>query len=124
MQTAVPPHAKHSSTAPPSVQNAGHHQPFSPTTQRFHLLRHHPSLALHLSVLPISHPQFFSPTTLSTLGFLPPELPRLLLLPLDWISGSGRILWMNQPREHTSSTLMADGDSPQQKVTQNGYKLL
>ncbi|XP_050273868.1 uncharacterized protein LOC126716873 isoform X4 [Quercus robur] len=110
MQTAVPPHAKHSSTAPPSVQNAGHHQPFSPTTQRFHLLRHHPSLALHLSVLPISHPQFFSPTTLSTLGFLPP--------------GSGRILWMNQPREHTSSTLMADGDSPQQKVTQNGYKLL
>ena len=46
-------------------------------------LRHHPSPALHLSALPISHsqqflplshPQFFSPTTLSTLGFLPPGL--------------------------------------------------
>ena len=33
----VPPHAKHSSTAPPSVQNASHHQSFSPTTQRLHL---------------------------------------------------------------------------------------
>ncbi|XP_050278398.1 probable mediator of RNA polymerase II transcription subunit 26c [Quercus robur] len=28
---------------------------------------------------------------------------------------------LNQPGEHTSSALMADGDSPQQKVTQNGY---
>ncbi|KAF3963386.1 hypothetical protein CMV_012223 [Castanea mollissima] len=80
-RSVVPPHAKRSSTAPPSVQNAGHHQSFSSTTQRLHLLRHHPSPALHLSALPISHsqqflplshPQFLSPTTLSTPGFLPP----------------------------------------------------
>ncbi|KAM4086022.1 hypothetical protein ACJW30_10G071200 [Castanea mollissima] len=89
-RSVVPPHAKRSSTAPPSVQNAGHHQSFSSTTQRLHLLRHHPPPALHLSALPISHsqqflplshPQFLSPTTLSTPGFLPPEFPRLLLLP-------------------------------------------
>ncbi|KAL4598267.1 hypothetical protein ACB092_11G048900 [Castanea dentata] len=80
---AIPPHANRNSTAPPSVQNVGHHQSFSPTTQRFHLLRHHPSPALYLSALPISHsqqflplsnPQFFSPTTLLTPGFLPPGL--------------------------------------------------
>ena len=79
----VPPHAKHSSTAPPSVQNASHHQSFSPTTQRLHLFQHHPSPALHLSTLlishsqqfvPLSHPQFFFPTTLSTPRFLPPGL--------------------------------------------------
>ena len=76
----IPPHTKHSSTAPSSVQNVGYHQSFSPITQQLHLLRHHASLALHLSALPISHsqqflplshPQFFSPTTLFTLGFLP-----------------------------------------------------
>ena len=80
--STIPPHAKCSSTAPPLVQNASHHQSFSPTTQRLHLLWHHPSLALHLLVLPISHsqqflplshPQFFSPTTLLTLGSLPPS---------------------------------------------------
>ena len=79
----VPPHAKRSSTAPPLVQNASHHQSFSPATQRFHLLWHHPSLALHLLALPISpsqhflplsHPQFFSPITLLTPGFLPSSL--------------------------------------------------
>ena len=56
-----------------------HHRSFSPPTQQLHLLWHHPSPALHLLALPISHsqqflslshPQFFSPTTLSTPGFL------------------------------------------------------
>nr|POF24680.1 hypothetical protein CFP56_56764 [Quercus suber] len=62
--------------APPSVQSAGHHQSFSPTTQR-----HHPSPTLgatHNSFSPLFHPQFFSPTTLLTPGFLPHEFPRLL----------------------------------------------
>ena len=78
--SAIPPHANRSSTAPPSVQNAGHHQSFSPTTQWLHLLWHHPSPALYLLALPISHSQqflplsplqFFSPTTLLIPRFLP-----------------------------------------------------
>ena len=65
--SAIPPRANRNSTAPTSIQNAGHHQSFSPTTQRLHLLRHHPSLDLYLSVLPISHSQNFSPSlTLSS----------------------------------------------------------
>ena len=78
--SAIPPHTNRNSTAPTSVQNAGHQQS-SPSTQRLHLLWHHPSPALYLSGLPISrsqqflplsHPQFFSPTTLLTPEFLPP----------------------------------------------------
>ncbi|XP_030941047.1 uncharacterized protein LOC115965895 [Quercus lobata] len=67
MQTTLSrsPHANRSSTSPPSVQNVGHHQSFSPTTQRLHLLRHHPSPAPYLSASVFFFQTRFSPQTLS-----------------------------------------------------------